>query len=55
VLAIDRRINESSAAMGEAERAGDFDKRDRMALEYVELTKRRSLLLPGAEAAGTGV
>ncbi len=55
VLAIGRRIGEISAEMSEAERAGDFEKRDRMALEYLELTKRRSLLLPGAEAAGTGV
>jgi DNA primase len=46
VLAIGRTISEISAAMSEAERAGDFEKRDRLVLEYVELTKRRSLLLP---------
>src|SRR5262249_6170519 len=51
LMNIERRINELAAELAEAERAGDTLRRDRLAVEHLEWTKRRSALLPRSEAA----
>jgi DNA primase len=52
LMAVDRRIGELGAEIATAERAGDAERRDRLALEHLELSRRRSALLPRAETAG---
>lgn len=52
LMAVDRRINELGTEIATAERAGDAERRDRLALEHLELSRRRSGLLPRTEAAG---
>ena len=52
LMAVDRRINELGTEIAAAERAGDTERRDRLALEHLELSRRRSALLPRTEAAG---
>jgi DNA primase len=52
LMAVDRRINELGTEIATAERAGDTERRDRLALEHLELSRRRSALLPRTEAAG---
>ena len=52
LMAVDRRINELGTEIATAERAGDTERRDRLALEHLELSRRRSVLLPRTEAAG---
>jgi hypothetical protein len=54
-MSVDRRISELSVEIAEAERSDDVERRDRLVLEHLDLSRRRSSLLPGAEAAGTGV
>ena len=49
-LELDRCIDELNAEMAQADRAGENEKRDRLAMEVLELTKKRNALLP--QAAG---
>ena len=46
LMKLDRRIDELSFAVAEAERAGDEKRRDQLALELLELSKQRSEFLP---------
>ena len=55
LMQVDRRISELSAQVATAERNGDIERRDRLAIEHLELARRRSVLLPKAEAMRTGV
>ena len=55
LMSVDRRISELSVEIAAAERSDDVERRDRLVLEHLDLSRRRSSLLPGAEAAGTGV
>jgi DNA primase len=52
LMAVDRRISELGMEIAAAEREGDAERRDRLALEHLELSRRRSALLPRAETAG---
>jgi len=54
VAALDRKIQALAFQMHEAERAGDAAERDRVALEQIELTRKRNTLMPRAEAAPSG-
>ena len=45
-LELDRCIDELNAEMTQADRAGENEKRDRLAMEVLELTKRRNALWP---------
>jgi DNA primase len=52
LMSLDRRIAELSADIAAAERDGDNERRDRLAVEHLEWTRRRSsVLLPRTEAA----
>jgi DNA primase len=42
LMKLDRRIDEISSELAEADRAGDSERRDRLAMEKWELSKRRS-------------
>ena len=55
LMKFDLRINELGAEMAAADRNGDAERRDSLAREYLDLTRRRSALLPSAEAARSGV
>lgn len=54
VAALDRKIRQVAFEVGEAERVGNNERRDRLSTEQVELTRRRSALMPRADAAQTG-
>jgi DNA primase len=45
---LSNRISEISSEMTDADRAGDAEKRDRLVVEQIELTKRLNALRPGA-------
>jgi len=49
--AVNRRIREVASQMIYAEREGNLDERDKLALEQIELTKRRSTLMPQSLSA----
>jgi hypothetical protein len=51
LIALDRRITELGAEIAAAERAGEMERRDRLALEHLGWTRRRGALLLRAEAA----
>lgn len=51
LLKVDRRISELSTEIAIAERNGDLERRDLLALEHLELARQRNALLPRAEAA----
>jgi len=51
LLKVNRRIDELGAEMAQADRAGESDRRDRLAIEHLELTKKRNTLLPQMPAA----
>ncbi|HEY3027790.1 MAG TPA: DNA primase [Pyrinomonadaceae bacterium] len=55
LMTIDRRINDLSAELAEAERAGDSERRDGLAVEHLAWTRRRAALLPMADAAGNNL
>ncbi|MEP6707261.1 MAG: toprim domain-containing protein, partial [Pyrinomonadaceae bacterium] len=55
LMTIDRRINDLSAELAEAERAGDSKRRDSLAVEHLAWTRRRAALLPMADAAGNNL
>jgi len=50
-LELDRCIDELNAEMAQADRAGENEKRDRLAMKVLELTKKRNALLPQVPAA----
>ena len=54
LIRIDRRIDEIKAELANAQRAGDANEQARLSTEQVELTRRRSELLPKSEAAPIG-
>jgi DNA primase len=51
LMSMDRRLHRLSLDVAAAERAGDAERRDSLSLEHLELTRRRSELLPKNEAA----
>jgi len=53
LMRVDRLIGALSAEIAEAERNGDGERRDRLVLEHLDLSRRRNALLPGAEVAGS--
>jgi DNA primase len=55
LMTIDRRINDLGAELAQAERAGDGERRDSLAVEHLAWTRRRAALLPMADAAGNNV
>jgi DNA primase len=54
LMSLDRRIDELNASMANAERAKDSDEVARLSIEHVELSKRRSALLPKADGVLIG-
>ncbi|HKZ01984.1 MAG TPA: DnaB-like helicase N-terminal domain-containing protein, partial [Pyrinomonadaceae bacterium] len=50
LLIVDRRIRELSSELAQAERSGEFERRDQLAVEQLQLTRLRAALLPKAEA-----
>jgi DNA primase len=54
LIRVDRRIDELRTEVAAAERNGDSEKMDRLAIEQIELTRQRSALLPRAEAVPSG-
>jgi DNA primase len=54
LMSLNRRIDELNASMANAERAQDGDEVARLSIEHVELSKRRSALLPKAEGVQIG-
>ena len=51
LMKLDREIDELSSRIAEADRSGEDDERDRLAMEKLELSKRRSNYLPQGRAA----
>ena len=51
LMTLDRRIEEMSSEIAEADRAGDDERRDRLAMEKLELSKRRGSFLHQARAS----
>jgi hypothetical protein len=45
-MRIDRRISQLSAEIALAERDGNTEQRDQLALEHLDLSRRRGTLLP---------
>jgi DNA primase len=54
LMKIDRRIADLRSEIADAERNGEFERRDKISIEHLELARRRSELLPKAEAMQTG-
>lgn len=54
LMKVDRRISELTSEMAAAERNGETERRDRLSTEHLELARRRSALLPKAEAMQIG-
>ena len=54
LIRVDRRIDELRTEVAAAERNGDSERMDRLAIEQIELTRQRSALLPRAEAVPSG-
>ena len=50
LMKLDRRIEEMASEIAEADRAGDGERRDRLAMEKLELSKRRGSFLHQARA-----
>jgi len=50
LMKLDRRIEEMASEIAEADRAGDEERRDRLAMEKLELSKRRGSFLHQARA-----
>jgi replicative DNA helicase len=51
LMKLDREIDELSTQIAEADRSGANEERDRLAMEKLELSKRRSTYLPQGRAA----
>jgi hypothetical protein len=54
LMKVDRRISDLTTEIAAAERNGEIERRDQLATEHLELARRRSALLPRAEAMQTG-
>jgi replicative DNA helicase len=54
LMKVDRRISDLTSEIAAAERNGELERRDKLATEHLELARRRSALLPKAEALGIG-
>jgi DNA primase len=54
LMKVDRRISDLTTEIAAAERNGETERRDELATEHLELARRRSALLPRAEAMQTG-
>ena len=54
LMKTDRRINELRSEIAAAERSGETERCDKLAIEQIELTRRRDSLLPKAEAMQSG-
>src|ERR1051325_2864232 len=54
LMQVDRQISDLSSEIAAAERNGATELRDRLATEHLELARRRSALLPKAQAMQTG-
>ncbi|HSS22272.1 MAG TPA: DNA primase [Pyrinomonadaceae bacterium] len=54
LMRVDRRIGDLTSEIAAAERNGEFERRDKLATEHLELSRLRSALLPRAEAMQTG-
>ena len=53
LMKLDRQIDELSSEIAEAERAGEAERRDKLSLQLLELSKQRSNFLPAAQASKT--
>lgn len=53
LMKLDRRIDELSSEIAEADRAGDSERRDRLAMEKLELSKQRGGFLAQAQSGKT--
>ena len=53
LMKVDRRISDLTSEIAAAERNGEMELRDRLAIEHLELTRRRNDLLPKPEAMHT--
>ncbi|HJZ81585.1 MAG TPA: DnaB-like helicase N-terminal domain-containing protein, partial [Pyrinomonadaceae bacterium] len=51
LMKLDREIDELSARIADADRAGEDEERDRLAMKKLELSKQRSTFLPPGKAA----
>lgn len=54
LMKVDRRISELTSEIAVAERNGEVELRDKLSIEHLELARRRSALLPKAEAMQIG-
>jgi len=54
LMNVDRRIGDLRSEIAVAERKGETERRDRLSIEHLELTRRRDGLLPKAEAMQIG-
>ncbi|HEY0430216.1 MAG TPA: DNA primase [Pyrinomonadaceae bacterium] len=54
LMSVDRRISDLTSEIAAAERNGEVERSDRLATEHLQLTRRRSGLLPKAEAMQNG-
>jgi DNA primase len=54
LMKVDRRLSELSAEIATAERSGDTETQNRLALEHLNLSRLRGSLLPKPEAIQTG-
>jgi hypothetical protein len=54
LMKIDRRISDLTSEIAAAERKGETERRDQLATEHLELARRRSALLPKADAMKNG-
>ena len=50
LMKLDREIDELSSEVAEAERAGEAERRDRLSLKLLELSKQRNSFLPQAQS-----
>lgn len=53
LMKLDREIDELSSQVAEAERAGESEKRDKLSLKLLELSKQRGNYLPAAQVSKT--
>jgi DNA primase len=54
LMKVDRRIGDLRSEIAVAERNGETERRDRLSIEQLDLTRRRDALLPKAEAMQIG-
>jgi DNA primase len=54
LMRVDRRISDLTSEIASAERNGELERRDQLSTEVLELARKRSALLPKAEAMQVG-